>query len=44
LRPDHVSITAATGAQWLTLIAVVDDATKQLLDAELREHGESRPS
>jgi len=27
--------------QWLTLIAVVDDATKQLLYAELREGGES---
>jgi hypothetical protein len=27
--------------QWLTLIAVVDDATKRLLDAELREGGES---
>src|SRR5207245_640373 len=27
--------------QWLTLIAVVDDATKRLLYAELREGGES---
>ena len=27
--------------QWLTLIAVVDDATKQLLYADLREGGES---
>src|SRR6266516_6185661 len=27
--------------QWLTLIAVVDDATKRLLHAELREGGES---
>ena len=27
--------------QWLTLIAIVDDATKQLLYAELREGGES---
>jgi transposase len=27
--------------QWLTLIAVVDDATKRLLDAELRDSGES---
>jgi transposase len=28
-------------AQWFTLIAIVDDATKQLLYAELREGGES---
>src|SRR5207245_8991833 len=27
--------------QWLTLIAIVDDATKRLLYAELREGGES---
>ncbi len=27
--------------QWLTLIAVVDDATKQVLYAELTEGGES---
>ena len=30
--------------QWLTLIAIVDDATKQLLYAELREGGESVPA
>jgi len=29
--------------QWFTLLAVVDDATKQLLYAELRAGGESVP-
>jgi helix-turn-helix protein len=32
---------ALRAEQWFTLIAVVDDATKRLLDAELREGGES---
>jgi hypothetical protein len=30
--------------QWFTLLAVVDDATKQLLYAELRAGGESVPA